>query len=93
MVYQNASFFRVHRNIETIEDLKSVQVRLSSLYELAQDDIFFLSRSIKDILTNLDSDTSDLKRIMSRLRYSDEDYKKDIKKLDNLERIVKDFLR
>jgi len=81
------------RNIETIEDLKSVQVRLSSLYELAQDDIFFLSRPIKDILTNLDSDTSDLKRIMSRLRYSDEDYKKDIKKLDNLERIVKDFLR
>ena len=81
------------KNIETIEDLKSVQVRLSSLYELAQDDIFFLSRSVRDILTSLDGDSSSLKLKMSRLRYSDEDYKKDIKKLDNLERIVKDFLR
>jgi len=81
------------KDIETIEDLKSVQVRLSSLYELAQDDIFFLSRPVKDILTSLDADSSSLKLKMSRLRYSDEDYKKDIKKLDNLERIVKDFLR
>jgi hypothetical protein len=81
------------KDIETIEDLKSVQVRLSSLYELAQDDIFFLSRSVKDILTSLDGDSSSLKLKMSRLRYSDEDFKKDIKKLDNLERIVKDFLR
>ena len=81
------------KDIETIEDLKSVQVRLSSLYELAQDDIFFLSRPVKDILTSLDADSSSLKLKMSRLRYSDEDFKKDIKKLDNLERIVKDFLR
>lgn len=82
-----------NRNIETIEDLKSIQVRLASLYELVQDDIFILSRNTKDILINLDADTSDLKRIMSRLRYSEEEYNSDIKRLDKLEKVFKDLLR
>ena len=82
-----------NRNIETIEDLKSIQVRLASLYELVQDDIFILSRNTKDILINLDDDTSALKQIISRLRYSEEEYNSDIKRLDKLEKVFKDLLR
>jgi hypothetical protein len=82
-----------NRNIETIEDLKSIQVRLASLYELVQDDIFILSRNTKNILINLDADTSSLKLIMSRLRYSEEEYNSDVKRLDKLEKVFKDLLR
>jgi hypothetical protein len=82
-----------NRDIETIEDLKSVQVRLASLYELVQDDIFILSRNTKNILINLDGDTSALKLIMSRLRYSEEEYNSDVKRLDKLEKVFKDLLR
>ena len=81
------------RNIETIEDLKSIQVRLASLYELVQDDIFILSRNTKNVLINLDGDTSTLKVIMSRFRYSEEEYNSDIKRLDKLEKVFKDLLR
>ena len=63
------------------------------MYELVQDDIFILSRNTKDILINLDADTSDLKRIMSRLRYSEEEYNSDVKRLDKLEKVFKDLLR
>ena len=82
-----------NRNIETIEDLKSIQVRLASLYELVQDDIFILSRSVKGLIINLDSDPSALKLTMSRLRYSEEEYNSDIKRLDKLEKVFKDLLR
>ena len=82
-----------NRNIETIEDLKSIQVRLASLYELVQDDIFILSRNTKNVLINLDGDTSTLKVIMSRFRYSEEEYNSDIKRLDKLEKVFKDLLR
>ena len=82
-----------NRNIETIEDLKSIQVRLASLYELVQDDIFILSRSVKGLIINLDSDPSALKITMNRLRYSEEDYNSDIKRLDKLEKVFKDLLR
>jgi hypothetical protein len=81
------------RNIETIEDLKSIQVRLASLYELVQDDIFILSRSVRGIITKIDSDTSSLKLNMIRTRYSEEEYNSDVKRLDKLEKVFKDLLR
>lgn len=82
-----------NRDIETIEDLKSIQVRLASLYELVQDDIFILSRSVRGIITNIDGDSSSLKLNMIRTRYSEEDYNSDVKRLDKLEKVFKDLLR
>jgi hypothetical protein len=41
----------------------------------------------------LDSDPSALKITMNRLRYSEEDYNSDIKRLDKLEKVFKDLLR
>jgi hypothetical protein len=77
-----------NRDIETIEDLKSTQVKLSTLYELMQDEIFILSRAIRSVISYLGS-TSDL--LYYILEYSEEDYEKDIKRLDNLEKVVKDY--
>ena len=89
-----------NRNIETIEDLKLVQVRLSTLQELIHDEIFVLSKRIKKIFEyfaylgpNKNSLSSHSAGLLDGLlsEYSEEDYKKDSKRLDSLEKQLKTF--
>jgi hypothetical protein len=63
------------------------------ILDLSQDDIFFLSGFMSNLLAVLDENTSDIERRILRT-YSDEDYEKDIKKLEKLETIInRDFLK
>jgi len=81
------------KEVSTIEDLKSVQLQLRMILDLSQDDIFFLSGFMSNLLAVLDENTSDIERRIIR-NYSDVDYEKDLKKLEKLETIImRDFLK
>ena len=61
--------------------------------DLYQDDIFYLSRYITNILSVLDENTSSVELCVRR-SYSDEEYKDDLKKIEKLEEIInRDFLK
>lgn len=82
------------KEINTIEDLKSTQLQLRMLSDLFQDDIFYLSGFMSNLLSSLDyRNTSEAERGLKRT-YSDAAYEKDLEKLEKLESIVnKDFLK
>jgi hypothetical protein len=82
------------KEINTIEDLKSTQLQLRMLSDLFQDDIFYLSGFMSNLLSSLDyRTTSEAERGLKRT-YSDKDYEKDLKKLEKLEATLnKDFLK
>ena len=82
------------KEINTIEDLKSTQLQLRMLSDLFQDDIFYLSGFMSNLLSSLDyRNTSEAERGLKRT-YSDAAYEKDLEKLEKLEAIVnKDFLK
>jgi hypothetical protein len=82
-----------NKEVNSIEDLKSVQLQLRMILDLSQDDIFFLSGFMSNLLAVLDENASDVTRRIIRT-YSDEDYEKDLKKLEKLETIImRDFLK
>jgi hypothetical protein len=64
------------------------------LSDLFQDDIFYLSGFMSNLLSSLDyRTTSEAERGLKRT-YSDKDYEKDLKKLEKLEATLnKDFLK
>jgi hypothetical protein len=81
------------KEVNSIEDLKSIQLQLRMILDLSLDDIFYLSEFMSNLLAVLDEDNSSIARRIIRT-YSDEDYEKDIKKLEKLEVIInKDFLK
>jgi hypothetical protein len=81
------------KEVNSIEDLKSIQLQLRMILDLSQDDIFYLSSFMANLLSVLDEDNSSIARRVIRT-YSDEDYEKDLKKLEKLERIInRDFLK
>lgn len=82
------------KEINTIEDLKSTQLQLRMFSDLFQDDIFYLSGFMSNLLSSLDyRTTSEAERGLKRT-YSDKDYEKDLKKLEKLEATLnKDFLK
>jgi hypothetical protein len=81
------------KEVNTIEDLKSVQLQIRMILDLYQDDIFYLSRYITNILSVLDENTSNVEMRVRR-SYSIEEYREDVKKLEKLETIIKrDFLK
>ena len=81
------------KEVNTIEDLKSVQLQMRMILDLYQDDIFYLSIYITNILSVLDENTSNVE-IRVRRSYSIEEYKEDVKKLEKLETIInRDFLK
>ena len=81
------------KEVNSIEDLKSNQLQLRMILDLSQDDIFYLSGFMSNLLASLDETPRDVERRILRT-YSDEDYEKDIKKLEKLEVIInRDFLK
>jgi hypothetical protein len=81
------------KEINSIEDLKSIQLQLRMILDLSQDDIFYLSSFMANLLSVLDEDNLSVARRVIRT-YSDEDYEKDLKKLEKLETIInRDFLK
>lgn len=81
------------KEVNSIEDLKSIQLQLRMILDLSQDDIFYLSGFMSNLLASLDETPRDVERRILRT-YSDEDYEKDIKKLEKLEVIInRDFLK
>ena len=81
------------KEINSIGDLKSVQLQIRMILDLYQDDIFYLSGYITNILAVLDENTSNVE-LRVRRSYSIEEYKEDVKKLEKLETIIKrDFLK
>ena len=82
------------KEINTIENLKSTQLQLRMLSDLFQDDIFYLSGFMSNLLSSLDyRNTSEVEKGLKRT-YSDVAYEKDLEKLEKLEAIVnKDFLK
>jgi hypothetical protein len=81
------------KEVNSIEDLKSIQLQLRMILDLSQDDIFYLSSFMANLLSVLDEDNSSVARRVIRT-YSDEDYEKDLKKLEKLETIInRDFLK
>jgi hypothetical protein len=81
------------KEVNSIEDLKSIQLQLRMILDLSVDDIFYLSGFMSNLLAVLDEDNSSIARRIIRT-YSDEDYEKDIKKLEKLEVIInRDFLK
>jgi hypothetical protein len=81
------------KEVNSIEDLKSIQLQLRMILDLSVDDIFYLSGFMSNLLASLDETPRDVERRMLRT-YSDEDYEKDIKKLEKLEVIInRDFLK
>jgi hypothetical protein len=81
------------KEINTIEDLKSVQLQLRMILDLSQDDIFYLSGFMSNLLAVLDENTSNVEMRVRR-SYSIEEYKEDVKKLEKLEKIInRDFLK
>jgi hypothetical protein len=81
------------KEVNSIEDLKSIQLQLRMILDLSQDDIFYLSGFMANLLSVLDEDNSSIARRIIRT-YSDEDYEKDLKKLEKLETIInRDFLK
>lgn len=82
------------KEINTIEDLKSTQLQLRMLSDLFQDDIFYLSGFMSNLLSSLDyRNISETEKVLKRTYY-DVDYEKDLKKLEKLEAVLnKDFLK
>ena len=81
------------KEVNSIEDLKSIQLQLRMILDLSQDDIFYLSGFMSNLLASLDETPRDVERRMLRT-YPDEDYEKDIKRLEKLEVIInRDFLK
>jgi hypothetical protein len=81
------------KEVNSIEDLKSIQLQLRMILDLSVDDIFYLSGFMSNLLASLDETPRDVERRILRT-YSDEDYEKDIKKLEKLEVIInRDFLK
>jgi hypothetical protein len=81
------------KEVNSIEDLKSIQLQLRMILDLSVDDIFYLSGFMSNLLASLDETPRDVERRMLRT-YSDEDYEKDLKKLEKLETIInRDFLK
>jgi hypothetical protein len=81
------------KEVNSIEDIKSIQLQLRMILDLSLDDIFYLSEFMSNLLASLDENPRDVERRIIRT-YSDEDYEKDIKKLEKLEVIInKDFLK
>ncbi len=82
------------REINTIEDLKSVQLQLRLISDLSQDDIFKLSSFPYNILDSLRMSKQDVEYYINRVTYNDDNFQSDIKKLNNLEKLInKDFLK
>jgi hypothetical protein len=90
---KSASDYFNDKEVNSIEDLKSIQLQLRMILDLSVDDIFYLSGFMSNLLASLDETPRDVERRMLRT-YSDEDYEKDIKKLEKLEVIInRDFLK
>lgn len=80
------------KKIETIEDLKSIQLQLKMISDLSQDKIFYLSQFASDVVCALRNNT-DIEYYIQK-EYNDNDYQEDIEKLNKLEKIIiKDFLK
>jgi hypothetical protein len=90
---KSVSDYFVDKEVNSIEDLKSIQLQLRMILDLSQDDIFYLSGFMSNLLASLDETPRDVERRMLRT-YSDEDYEEDIKRLEKLEVIInRDFLK
>jgi hypothetical protein len=79
----------------TVEDLRSIYFILNSIEEFLKDSAFSLDEDMSYLIKRLNSD--DFSRVDSALKilssYTDEDYKKDLKKLELIERHISYMLR
>ena len=74
--------------------MKSVQLQLRLISDLSQDDIFKLSSFPYNILDSLRMSKQDVEYYINRVTYNDDNFQSDIKKLNNLEKLInKDFLK